>query len=579
MATKKIKGSLSIENVLELPSYTQNSVLVINGSGQAAASTVTTTSLDYISNVSSDIQGQLDAKIATDSINQAGGVCGLDGSGKIGAAQLPSYVDDVLEYANLAAFPATGEAAKIYVALDTNKTYRWSGSTYVEIASGAVSSVFGRSGAVTAQAGDYTASQVNATTSGPFVGSTVQAILDELGNTYIPDAILTTPGDLMIGASGSGDASRLGIGSEGQVLTVSSGAPVWSTPSSAPVEFSDSSFKVYDDVNTDRKVRFELSGLTSAGDKVITMPDSNVDLGDIATNNAKVSNATHTGDVTGDVALTLQSVAITGQAAATIAGTDLVLISDADDSGNLKKVTAQDIANLASAGVSSLDGLSDVTFTGPEEQNDILIRNAAGQFVDKVLSGGTGIIVNTTASAVGFDLDISGMTELAEASNQPTSDQVALFDGSLSDHKKISVKNLTGRAVGDIYETEFTLPTGNLATTATDLTGLSFSNTNVRSFEAQVVFEASTDSVTGGSVEVYKLLGLSRSLTGEAATWDLAVESVGDNVNVSFTITTEGQVQYSFPSATALPSGTYDSDSGNFRFRASTISTASGQSV
>jgi len=53
--------------------------------------------------------------------------------GKIPASQLPSYVDDVLEYANIAAFPGTGESGKIYVALDTNKTYRWSGSAYVEI--------------------------------------------------------------------------------------------------------------------------------------------------------------------------------------------------------------------------------------------------------------------------------------------------------------------------------------------------------------------------------------------------------------------------------------------------------------
>jgi hypothetical protein len=53
--------------------------------------------------------------------------------GKVPASQLPSFVDDVLEYANLAAFPATGESGKIYVAIDTNKTYRWSGSAYVEI--------------------------------------------------------------------------------------------------------------------------------------------------------------------------------------------------------------------------------------------------------------------------------------------------------------------------------------------------------------------------------------------------------------------------------------------------------------
>jgi hypothetical protein len=43
-------------------------------------------------------------------------------------------VDDVLEYSTTGGFPATGEAGKIYVATGVNKTYRWSGSTYVEIA-------------------------------------------------------------------------------------------------------------------------------------------------------------------------------------------------------------------------------------------------------------------------------------------------------------------------------------------------------------------------------------------------------------------------------------------------------------
>lgn len=50
--------------------------------------------------------------------------------GTVPANQLPSFVDDVLEFANLAAFPGTGEAGKIYIALDTNLTYRWSGSAY-----------------------------------------------------------------------------------------------------------------------------------------------------------------------------------------------------------------------------------------------------------------------------------------------------------------------------------------------------------------------------------------------------------------------------------------------------------------
>lgn len=66
-------------------------------------------------------------------VGVAGGVAELDSSGKVPVAQLPSYVDDVVEYASASAFPGTGESGKIYVALDTNLTYRWGGSEYVEI--------------------------------------------------------------------------------------------------------------------------------------------------------------------------------------------------------------------------------------------------------------------------------------------------------------------------------------------------------------------------------------------------------------------------------------------------------------
>ncbi len=53
--------------------------------------------------------------------------------GKVPSSQLPSYVDDVVEVANFASLPVTGETGKIYITLDTNFIYRWTGSTYVEI--------------------------------------------------------------------------------------------------------------------------------------------------------------------------------------------------------------------------------------------------------------------------------------------------------------------------------------------------------------------------------------------------------------------------------------------------------------
>jgi hypothetical protein len=54
--------------------------------------------------------------------------------GKVPSTQLPGYVDDVEEYADLASFPVEGSAGKLYVAQDTNKVYRWSGTVYIEIA-------------------------------------------------------------------------------------------------------------------------------------------------------------------------------------------------------------------------------------------------------------------------------------------------------------------------------------------------------------------------------------------------------------------------------------------------------------
>lgn len=69
----------------------------------------------------------------TASKNIPGGYAGVDNSGFIPATLIPASVDDVLEYPTRSAFPATGVQGKMYVALDTNKIYRWSGSTYIEI--------------------------------------------------------------------------------------------------------------------------------------------------------------------------------------------------------------------------------------------------------------------------------------------------------------------------------------------------------------------------------------------------------------------------------------------------------------
>lgn len=79
--------------------------------------------------------GKLDY-IAENAANKgkANGYASLGGDGKVPADQLPSYVDDVLEFASKTNFPSKGEKGKIYVDLSTENIFRWSGSAYVEIA-------------------------------------------------------------------------------------------------------------------------------------------------------------------------------------------------------------------------------------------------------------------------------------------------------------------------------------------------------------------------------------------------------------------------------------------------------------
>ncbi len=84
------------------------------------------------------LQDQIDLKANTTDVNQSLALKADLIAGLIPASQLPSYVDDVLNFTDLASFPSLGEDGKIYVAEDVNKTYRWGGSSYVEIGDGGV---------------------------------------------------------------------------------------------------------------------------------------------------------------------------------------------------------------------------------------------------------------------------------------------------------------------------------------------------------------------------------------------------------------------------------------------------------
>lgn len=114
--------------------------------------------------------------------NVANGYCPLDASSLVPSANLPSYVDDVLEFANFAAFPGSGETGKIYIAIDTGFVYRWSGSVYVDITS-KVDSVNSQTGVVVLDADDIS----DAATTNKFATSGQLAKVDFISVTQAVD--------------------------------------------------------------------------------------------------------------------------------------------------------------------------------------------------------------------------------------------------------------------------------------------------------------------------------------------------------------------------------------------------------
>ena len=108
----------------------------VNGSGDVSWSLeeIGAAPKTHTHSASQITSGTLDAaRIPTITDGKIQSVSASKLTGLIPTENLPGYVDDVVEYDSQSAFPKPGEAGKIYVATDTNRTYRWGGTEYVEI--------------------------------------------------------------------------------------------------------------------------------------------------------------------------------------------------------------------------------------------------------------------------------------------------------------------------------------------------------------------------------------------------------------------------------------------------------------
>ncbi len=133
----------SAGNGLTLTGTTFSLPVTSSGTGNVVTSIVQKTNgIEYVLGLTVATTSDLSNYIHNNQKGVANGVATLDGAGLIPSSQLPSYVDDIIEGATLTALNALPSSekvsGKIYVALDTNKTYRWGGTAFVEVSSGAI---------------------------------------------------------------------------------------------------------------------------------------------------------------------------------------------------------------------------------------------------------------------------------------------------------------------------------------------------------------------------------------------------------------------------------------------------------
>jgi hypothetical protein len=275
------------------------------------------------------------------------GYAGLDGSGKINPSQLPALAitDTFVVASQLAMLALTAEVGDIAVRTDLNKSFilRVTGATTLAnwqellTPTDAVSSVFGRSGTVTAQNGDYTTDQVTETATKVFltptektaITHTNRASLDLVSGTNTGDETITTIksklGITTLSGSNTGDQDLSNlvvkntaiVGATKTKITYDAKGLVTAGSDATTADIADSSNKRY---VTDANITTiaNQSG-TNTGDEttatiktklgITTLSGSNT--GDNATNtqySSLVSNATHSGDATGATVLTLATV-------------------------------------------------------------------------------------------------------------------------------------------------------------------------------------------------------------------------------------------------------------------------------
>lgn len=504
MSTKKFKSNVSIEQGLSLPNKTADRALIINGSNELVESAVTQTELERLSGITT-------ALLETSDVGVAGGVASLDVGGKIPSSQLPAIaITEVFVVADIAARdaltvgPNDGEVQQGDVAIVTDA------SADPAVNSGAASYIYDGTGYQRLITPDAPVLSVN--------GETGVVTLDssEINNSQAVTGNWTVVDGSSIKAHLDEVASRL------------------ATLEAAPD--SDEFVKVSATDNTAQYLEDKILG--STGSITVTKGSISGDENLIINIGANVFNkATDNSD---DIAQGLVNEFFTIEKAQDAVGQ--ILIDSASINFTYDDVNAEITAVALPAGINH-DALQNFVANEHIDHSLVEIQTAA----NSGLSGGGDITATRSLS-----VDITGTAALGADADD--ADEVLIYDSSATSLRKVTVAQIIGErggnlSAGDIKQTSFNFADNQAA--PSNVVGLSFTNAVTRSFEAQV------SVVRGLNYEVYKLLGVQKG-----GSWDMSVESVGDDTGITFSITALGQVQYT---------STSTGNAGTMNFRADTL--------
>jgi hypothetical protein len=348
------------------------------------------------------------------------------------------------------------------------------------------------------------------------------------------------------------------------------------------IDLVDANTTFKDDVDNTKQMKFELSGVTTATTRTLTVPDAdttlvgtdatqtvtnksidadNNTLSNLETDNLKAGvlqtdisgvvsdtnlassqavknyvdsvaadfntdfDARLATKTTDDVSEGITNQYYTAERAQDDVGT--ILVDSASIDLTYDDVTPQITATVLPAGVDH-DALNNFVANEHIDHSSVSINTNA----DSGLSGGGDITTSRSLS-----VDINGTTEETAADN---ADTILIYDNSAGVLRKMSRANLLAgiplQSNGDLNETSFS---GASGASAASVTGFNFANGSVRSFEAQVsvVVDATADLY-----EEFEIRGIQRG-----ADWQITVESRGDDTSVDFNIDNTGQITYSSP--------------------------------